>query len=46
MLMLGGCVQPSMLPNINIATARVLDALGIETVVSPDAGCCARSACT
>ena len=40
MLMLGGCVQPSMLPNINIATARVLDALGIETVVSPDAGCC------
>jgi glycolate oxidase iron-sulfur subunit len=40
MLMLGGCVQPSMLPNINIATARVLDALGIETVVAPDAGCC------
>ena len=40
MLMLGGCVQPSMLPNINIATARVLDALGVETVVAPDAGCC------
>ena len=39
-LMLMGCVQPTMLPNINIATARVLDALGIETVVAPDAGCC------
>ena len=40
MLMLAGCVQPSMMPNINIATARVLDALGIETVVAPGAGCC------
>ncbi|MFC5430048.1 glycolate oxidase subunit GlcF [Paraburkholderia denitrificans] len=40
MLMLSGCVQPSMMPNINIATARVLDALGIETIVAPDAGCC------
>ncbi|RQH04225.1 glycolate oxidase subunit GlcF [Paraburkholderia dinghuensis] len=40
MLMLTGCVQPSMMPNINIATARVLDALGIETVVAPQAGCC------
>jgi glycolate oxidase iron-sulfur subunit len=40
MLMLAGCVQPSMLPNINIATARVFDALGIELVIAPDAGCC------
>ncbi|KAF1029057.1 MAG: Lactate utilization protein A [Burkholderia plantarii] len=40
MLMLAGCVQPSMLPNVNIATARVLDALGIETVIAPEAGCC------
>lgn len=40
MLMLAGCVQPSMMPNINTATARVLDALGIETVVAPQAGCC------
>ncbi|AOJ08929.1 glycolate oxidase subunit GlcF [Burkholderia mayonis] len=39
-LMLAGCVQPSMMPNINIATARVLDALGIETMVAPEAGCC------
>jgi glycolate oxidase iron-sulfur subunit len=40
MLMLSGCVQPSMMPNVNTATARVLDALGIETIVAPDAGCC------
>ena len=40
MLMLTGCVQPSMMPNINIATARVLDALGIETVVASSADCC------
>jgi glycolate oxidase iron-sulfur subunit len=40
MLMLAGCVQPSMMPNINVATARVLDALGIETVLAPQAGCC------
>jgi glycolate oxidase iron-sulfur subunit len=35
-----GCVQPAMLPNINSATARVLDAAGIQTVVADDAGCC------
>jgi len=40
MLMLAGCVQPSMGPNINTATARVLDACGIQTVVAPQAGCC------
>ncbi len=39
-LMLMGCVQPSMMPNINSATARVLDACGIQTVVADDAGCC------
>jgi glycolate oxidase iron-sulfur subunit len=39
-LMLAGCVQPAMMPNINSATARVLDAAGIETVVAPQAGCC------
>ncbi|MFM0552633.1 glycolate oxidase subunit GlcF [Paraburkholderia sediminicola] len=40
MLMLAGCVQPSMMPNINIATARVFDALGVEMQIAPDAGCC------
>ena len=39
-LMLAGCVQPSMAPNINSATARVLDAAGIEALVAPAAGCC------
>ncbi|MFL9914374.1 glycolate oxidase subunit GlcF [Paraburkholderia fungorum] len=40
MLMLTGCVQPSMMPNVNVATARVLNALGVETLVAPEAGCC------
>jgi glycolate oxidase iron-sulfur subunit len=39
-LMLAGCVQPAMLPNINAATARVLDAIGIQTIVADKAGCC------
>ncbi len=39
-LMLAGCVQPAMLPNINSATARVLDAAGIQTLIAPTAGCC------
>ena len=39
-LMLAGCVQPSMAPNINTATQRVLDAAGIQTVVAAKAGCC------
>ncbi len=39
-LMLMGCVQPAMMPNINSATARVLDAAGIQTLVADEAGCC------
>jgi glycolate oxidase iron-sulfur subunit len=39
-LMLSGCVQPAMQPNINGATARVLDAAGVQTVVAAKAGCC------
>jgi glycolate oxidase iron-sulfur subunit len=39
-LMLAGCVQPAMMPNINVATARVLDAVGVQTVIAPKAGCC------
>ena len=31
---------PAMMPNINTATARVLNACGIEVVVPPAAGCC------
>ena len=39
-LMLAGCVQPAMMPNINSATARVLDAIGVQAVIVPKAGCC------
>ena len=39
-LMLAGCVQPAMQPNINSATARVLDAAGIEVVLAAKAACC------
>jgi glycolate oxidase iron-sulfur subunit len=40
MLLLVGCVQPAMAPNIHAATARVLDALGIELLRPAAAGCC------
>ena len=40
MLLLDGCVQPAMSPNINAATARVLDALGVQLLIAPKAGCC------
>ncbi len=39
-LLLAGCVQPAMMPNINRATARVLDAAGIQTLVAAGSGCC------
>ena len=39
-LLLAGCVQPAMMPNINRATARVLDAAGIQTLVAVGSGCC------
>jgi glycolate oxidase iron-sulfur subunit len=37
-IMLAGCVQPAMLPNINVATIRVLDAAGIQTLVLDKSG--------
>jgi glycolate oxidase iron-sulfur subunit len=40
MLLLAGCVQPSLEPNINPATVRVLDAAGVQTLIAPGAGCC------
>ena len=39
-LLLKGCVQPSMMPNIDAATARVLDAAGVQSVLAAKAGCC------
>ena len=39
MLLLRGCVQPALSPDINAATARVMDRLGIS-LIEVDAGCC------
>lgn len=44
MLALAGCVQPTLRPGINAATARVLDRLGIDLLEAHngknEAGCC------
>ncbi|MCB1983866.1 MAG: glycolate oxidase subunit GlcF [Burkholderiales bacterium] len=40
MMVLDGCVQPTLSPNINPAAARVLDALDISLIKSAQAGCC------
>jgi glycolate oxidase iron-sulfur subunit len=40
MLLLEGCVQAAIAPQINAATRRVLDALGIGTVRTAGSGCC------
>jgi glycolate oxidase iron-sulfur subunit len=40
MLVLDGCVQPALAPNINAAAARVLDRIGISLVRAKGAGCC------
>ncbi|NYT66733.1 glycolate oxidase subunit GlcF [Alcaligenaceae bacterium] len=39
-LLLTGCVQPAMMPSIDAATIRVLDAIGIGVQASAGAGCC------
>ena len=39
-LMLRGCVQPAMRPNIDAAAARVLDRVDIQTVYASATGCC------
>lgn len=40
MLILDGCVQPELSPNINTATAHVLDKLGISLITAEKTGCC------
>jgi glycolate oxidase iron-sulfur subunit len=40
MLVLDGCVQPALAPNINAAAARVLDKIGISLIRAENAGCC------
>ncbi|MET0441530.1 MAG: glycolate oxidase subunit GlcF [Casimicrobiaceae bacterium] len=42
MLILEGCVQPSLKPNIDTACARVLDRIGISPLRVPGAGCCGQ----
>ena len=42
MLVLDGCVQPSLAPDINPATARVLDRLGISLIRAEAAAAAAR----
>ncbi|MEA3183256.1 MAG: glycolate oxidase iron-sulfur subunit [Gammaproteobacteria bacterium] len=39
-LLLNNCVQPSMAPSIDAATARVLDAAGVQSIIAPGSGCC------
>jgi glycolate oxidase iron-sulfur subunit len=39
-LMLPGCVQPAMMPSIDRAAARVLDAASIEILSAGGTGCC------
>lgn len=40
MLVLEGCVQSNLAPNINKAAAKVLQQLGISLITAPTAGCC------
>ena len=40
MLLHVGCVQPALMPNVDAATARVFDKLGVELVIASDAECC------
>jgi len=40
MLVLDGCVQPGIKPEINLAAGRVLNKIGIDLVSAPQAGCC------
>jgi glycolate oxidase iron-sulfur subunit len=40
MLVLAGCVQPALSPDINAAAARVLDRIGVSLVEVRGAGCC------
>ncbi len=39
-VLLEGCVQPTLSPETNLAAARVLDRIGISVIRVPAAGCC------
>jgi glycolate oxidase iron-sulfur subunit len=40
MILVQGCVQPGLSPNTNLAAAKVLDALGIESISVAAESCC------
>lgn len=40
MLLHLGCVQPALMPNVDAATARVFDKLGVHLIIASEAGCC------
>jgi len=40
MLLLDGCVQPALAPDINIHATRLLATVGIELIKTDTAGCC------
>ncbi len=40
MIVLAGCVQPALAPQINAAATKVLDAIGISLFEADRAGCC------
>jgi glycolate oxidase iron-sulfur subunit len=39
-LLLKSCTQGALAPSIDAATARVLDAIGVEALIEPRSGCC------
>jgi glycolate oxidase iron-sulfur subunit len=39
-LLLNNCVQPAMAPSIDAATMRVLNAVGVQSIIAPGSGCC------
>jgi len=43
-LMLAGCVQPTLAPNTNIMAANLLDRLGLEVIEVPGKHCCGAAA--
>ena len=44
--LLTGCAQRVLDPEINAATIRLLNRLGVEVIIPPEAGCCAPVAVT
>jgi glycolate oxidase iron-sulfur subunit len=39
-LLLDGCVQPTLIPAIDAACTRVLDTIGVQTIVASGSTCC------